>query len=401
MQPEPLYNSVDTGYSPDLPLESLILSLKKNGFSIKPDDYIEILKVIERFQPATLEEAGDLICPLIVTNDQEQSRFYVVFKKLCEVEKPPQQQPVDRWKKILQATKKVLSKKIIKIVSIITALLLAGLLIVKLIPAKEKTEIRANIAMSGRPSGVECLVGDSVWLSIGWEKITSDSIKKKIPDYPYDKSKIKLRWDLGNGKETLNTEKVLLIPDSQGVKKVFLFLEAGDKLLSKDSIVFAVCNKWVDDLDFDPLPITTLSIDSVLYLNVKSSYYDFSRVATEWYVNGELAQKNSDHLHRKFDKPGSYDVSFFVHPFPDNRACGPGRSITVTITDSNEKKFRLQTEQVGDVIEAPKKIKTWLQNLVLYLFLISLVASLILHWIKKRRRKKGKKNTGYRLCPPH
>src|SRR5690349_7823855 len=64
-----------------LPLELLLNMLRKKGFYIKPDDYIEILKVIEKFGTDDLDEIGRLICPLIATSEEEQVRFYKIFEE--------------------------------------------------------------------------------------------------------------------------------------------------------------------------------------------------------------------------------------------------------------------------------------------------------------------------------
>ncbi|RYF86743.1 MAG: leucine-rich repeat domain-containing protein [Chitinophagaceae bacterium] len=61
-----------------LPLHQLVVKLRQHGFVIRPEDYIEILKVVETFGSQRNIDAS-LLCPLIATSPEEQEKFYKVF----------------------------------------------------------------------------------------------------------------------------------------------------------------------------------------------------------------------------------------------------------------------------------------------------------------------------------
>ena len=68
-----------------LPMGQLFYLLYSNGFRVKPDDYIEMLKITERFGSHSIDDTAKWICPIIATNETEQTRFYNIieqYKKL-------------------------------------------------------------------------------------------------------------------------------------------------------------------------------------------------------------------------------------------------------------------------------------------------------------------------------
>ena len=58
--------------APHLPMGGLLDLLNSNGFTVKPDDYIELLKITERFGSADIDQTARWICPAIVTSEQVQ-----------------------------------------------------------------------------------------------------------------------------------------------------------------------------------------------------------------------------------------------------------------------------------------------------------------------------------------
>ena len=71
-----------------LPLGQLFYLLYNNGFSVKPDDYIEMLKITERFGSQDIDETARWICPIIATSEMEQTKFYNIieqYKKITAV----------------------------------------------------------------------------------------------------------------------------------------------------------------------------------------------------------------------------------------------------------------------------------------------------------------------------
>jgi hypothetical protein len=71
---------------PHLPMGRLFYLLHSNGFQVKPDDYIEMLKVTERFGSADIDKTAQWICPIIATSEAEQLRFYHVVEQYKKAE---------------------------------------------------------------------------------------------------------------------------------------------------------------------------------------------------------------------------------------------------------------------------------------------------------------------------
>ena len=90
-----------------LPLGQLFYLLYSNGFAVKPDDYIEMLKITERFGSQNIDETAKWICPIIATSETEQVKFYNIveqYKKLTladAAQKDQDKKKIPRWIKIL------------------------------------------------------------------------------------------------------------------------------------------------------------------------------------------------------------------------------------------------------------------------------------------------------------
>lgn len=71
---------------PHLPMGQLFYLLHSNGFNVKPDDYIEMIKVTERFGSVDIDETAKWICPIVATSEIEQGRFYNVIEQYKKIE---------------------------------------------------------------------------------------------------------------------------------------------------------------------------------------------------------------------------------------------------------------------------------------------------------------------------
>ncbi|HMK24733.1 MAG TPA: hypothetical protein VK483_01795 [Chitinophagaceae bacterium] len=406
MQKEQTYISADIDLSSHLPLESIILYLKSNGFSIKPDDYIEILKVIERFKPATLEEAGVLICPLIVTNDEDQARFYLVFKKLCESGILPEQiSPPSFWKKTILKVKKIFATKRAKYLLIIIPVLLIALwfLFKQSNPVHTNTELTGaaiTFANSSKDEDeVVWQVGDSILLHATWQIQREGTTLYYYKDpSSEDSNNITLEWDLGNGWESRNKRDVTLVASKPGPIQARLRMFLRNKLLSNNSINIPICEKF-PNVTITSFPDSNLasdftqpvSLNSNIQLRANISPDTFKGLSSIWIVNGDTVSRNSKILQPNLDKEGLYNIRFVVMPWPGSPDCYKSYFLSFTVKDPNAEKFHLQTEQLGAAIKPPKKIKNWLQDLIFFLFLIPFIATIILRSIMRIRKRAVKK----------
>src|ERR1700712_2154431 len=91
---------------PHLPMGRLFYLLHSNGFDVKPDDYIEMLKITERFGSANIDETAKWICPIIATSETEQLKFYNIIEQYKKIEsaqtceRPVYERKFPRWFKI-------------------------------------------------------------------------------------------------------------------------------------------------------------------------------------------------------------------------------------------------------------------------------------------------------------
>ncbi|MEP6746980.1 MAG: tetratricopeptide repeat protein [Bacteroidota bacterium] len=91
---------------PHLPMGQLFYLLHSNGFNVKPEDYIEMIKVTERFGSVNIDETAKWICPIIATSETEQLKFYNIIEQYKKIEsaqaceRPVRERKFPRWFKI-------------------------------------------------------------------------------------------------------------------------------------------------------------------------------------------------------------------------------------------------------------------------------------------------------------
>jgi hypothetical protein len=83
------------------PLADLFEALRREGFQLRPDDYLEIVQVLDAFQPQSPTDLQALIAPLIVVSDEEQAKFDRIFERVWQQKglKPHSVDPTPKPKK--------------------------------------------------------------------------------------------------------------------------------------------------------------------------------------------------------------------------------------------------------------------------------------------------------------
>lgn len=71
-----------------LPLEPFLALLRKRGFTIKPDDYLEVLRIVRQFGTHNIDETAEWLCPVLATSPFEQSLFYTVLEEYKSKQAP-------------------------------------------------------------------------------------------------------------------------------------------------------------------------------------------------------------------------------------------------------------------------------------------------------------------------
>lgn len=72
-----------------LPLADLFEALRRDGFRLRPDDYVEVHQVLDRFQPQTPADLRALVAPLVVSSAEEQEKFDRIFGLFFDEKTPP------------------------------------------------------------------------------------------------------------------------------------------------------------------------------------------------------------------------------------------------------------------------------------------------------------------------
>jgi TPR repeat len=202
---------------PHLPMGQLFYLLHSNGFNVKPDDYIEMIKITERFGSADIDETSKWLCPIIATSEAEQSRFYNVIEQYKKIESfqacqtPVKEEKNSNWIKIPVS------------LFFVAILLLSGYLFVKKKTFSPPEINRQRTAKKGQP-----LVLDASNL---------------LRDRPEDTSHIKFRWQFNDG------------TTQNGLRVLHIFKDTGDFLIRRefssstialkknaDSLFVHVCN---------------------------------------------------------------------------------------------------------------------------------------------------------------
>ena len=202
---------------PHLPMGRLFYLLHSNGFQVKPDDYIEMLKVTERFGSADIDKTAKWICPIIATSETEQTRFYHIVEQYKKAES-------------LLACAEPASRKVVPpylriVVICVAALLLvtAGFLLFRKRPLLLEETNKERTVEKGIP------------LLLDASGLLRDNLK--------DTAHIQFNWQFPDG------------PAIQGLRVSHIFKEAGDYLVKRqfysagiplvkqaDSLVVHVCN---------------------------------------------------------------------------------------------------------------------------------------------------------------
>jgi hypothetical protein len=372
-------SSTVSNSSPDngaatLPLESLINGLKENGFSIKPDDYIEILKIVERFQPASLRDAANLICPLIVTNAEEQERFAVVFKKICGEKDDVIIEDQLPWWKIFFTKKNRIYLLFIPVVAFAIWLIYKDAKKTPVLPpVTPSIEVRGDYIYAVRP-------GDSVQLDI------TKSFKSAA-----DTSRVTWEWDLGKGWQHRNEQNVLfIIPPVYGNYDVSVRMMQGNDTVGT-SKTLTICEHDIPMLHLKGFSeYYTLGDTIRLEAAVGKEYGTvFPTNPSVWIFNNDTISKDSRYFEHLADLPGTNTVRFSMLPLPGDSLCNPPNDVSFTFIteDPDAKEIRIDTVQTGNIIQSPRRISKNVVSWLIFLFLFSLALRIVLDFLGFKRQK--------------
>ncbi|MBD0286798.1 MAG: hypothetical protein ICV79_15410 [Flavisolibacter sp.] len=358
-----------------LPFHDFVLLLRQHGFSIKPEDYIELLKVVEKFGPQNALEGAPLICPLIATSPEEQDRFYKIveeYKVQTEDKEPPafSEKLTWWWKK---------NKRWVLGCFIVFCAALAAYLIFH----KPKKPLSAVFVYDKKEEGDRKFrVGDTAELN----GVVS------IAPLPEAKKDVQFFWNTGNGFR--QDSPVIRLPlNREGDWTVQLKIRSAVYPV-EDSIstsTFHVC----PEAPRLQLPLSKEDFKVKDELVITPAYASDQRFQNVyWKVNDSVvtAEEGTGALHYTFDSSGIYTVRFIGLLNPTDDENTPCTYIqTLENIAVNDDRYALRTQYSGQNIAGfgNKNLNPFLNWLLLLPALLISIGTWL--WWKRKRKPEAVK----------
>ncbi|MVM34160.1 tetratricopeptide repeat protein [Spirosoma sp. HMF4905] len=350
------------------PLAGLFDALRREGFQLRPDDYVEVVQVLNTFQPQSYADLQALIAPLIVTSDEEQEKFDRIFERVRQAEGI---QP------------HVVTKKRLPWNWLITAFLV--LVVVGYTaffwPAPTfKTDLYLL-----KPEG-PYEVGDTLVFSI-------DSSMRQAAG-----SRARWQWETADGQPYPHPNELELqvVAEHAGPLVVNVRGRQGRGLLF---------TSWTDSIRSIEIPICdnlpVVQIDSVRLSTSPLRYRFSARLVgsvkplqrTNWQLNDGVVASNQtewEHTFKAGSVPAAYNVRFTAFPDTVQRLCFGEARLEVDVPELNQPPFTIDLQPAGNLI------KPITQRTNAYAWAIGLVGTLlailmgIYYWLTAQ--KPAKKN---------
>ena len=341
--------------SQHLPMGQLFYLLYSNGFPVKPDDYIEMLKITERFGSRNIDETAKWICPIIATSEQEQTKFYNI---------------IEQYKKLTNAqaeTEHEKEKRISRRVTIALLITVLALLLLVYFSRRAKTY---QLTEANKERTVK--KGDSVPMDASG----------LLQDHPEDTSNVQFAWQFEDSskQEGLRVAHVFAKPGDYLVKRKFASKSIALPKQS-DSLLIHVC----DELPKINIKIPEGTIATKQTVNISAtvdaapgtvSYYQWKINDSTFSSPAPLAENIS------FDKKGDYTISCTAVVGKINSPCSATDIETVHVEDNGmHYSARFSAARAGSYPEKTK-IKWW----VTCILLLPAAAGLLYSVFKKRTK---------------
>jgi len=374
-----------------LPLEQLTSMLRREGFSIKPDDYIELLKVVEKFGSEDIAALKTKLCPLIATSEEEQAKFYHVFDEYVRINLQPGNDTS------AEIPGKPLWKKILPWLIPFTALLAAILFFASNVPV-----IEPNFTITIRDAA-----GNSYRGAIPGDSLLLDASTSFANQKEPDTQAVTIRWNFGKGWSHLNQLNPGILLQEEGMVPIVLEIASGTnkKRLKRDTQFVKVCAS-------DATGIVTDGTDAPVLggsLRLKAAYRGSNQnISGAWFVNGENKLKGNI-LPLTFKSPGNYMVEFVPDANKTDSLCYPPIETSFTVADTLHG-AQLSVSPSGSFARAATQYKFnrwWL--LVLSALVVASLAIVIVQHRKARKKLLAvaaiptdiNRGSGKKLDPPY
>ncbi len=341
-----------------LPLEPLFTLLHNNGFKVKPDDYVEMLKVTERFGSADIDETAKWICPIVATSEGEQVKFYNLieeYKKLFREDKDTKKDKIHLWQKIVFP---------IVVAGIIFAIYYFSSRPDPLFPGN--TNIYRTVRM-----------GDTVMLN------TSELFYERIKD----SAKVKVQWHFQDG-ETRAGMNIVHIFTKPGENRVIREFSSEQLPLAKktDTAFIYVCSD-IPLITFDS-PALPFFTDSSFSLT--ASVTSPGKVSSyQWKINDSTITTTTPELRNiRLSAEGSYDVELTAIVGDAGSPCYAIASQSILVQQQGVNYNSAFTHFIPKVQGGQTTLKWWVHAALILPAVTGLFYSL---FKRKRDAKKAKK----------
>lgn len=320
-------------------LADLFDALRREGFQLRPDDYVEIDQVLNAFQPQSPADLQALIAPLIVTSNEEQEKFDRIFDGVWQkkgikphlIETEPTENEAEKTLPWTWISAGLLG-------------LLAFVYVAFLWPAPTfQPDIRL---ISGSAGPLE--VGDTLVLGI-------DSSLSQASG-----ARARWQWEMPDGKlyPKPSEPELQVVAKRAGPLVVNLRSQRGEGLLfttwtdSLRSMKYPICDK-LPVIQMDSARMESRS-GTVRY-RFKARVVQASSAVqlTQWRVDGEIVARNQTEWERSFPvgtTPTFYEVRFDAIPDTAQRLCFGEAKLTIGIQPQSEPPFTLDVRQTGNLI---------------------------------------------------
>ena len=349
-----------------LPLEQLVLMLRREGFFVKPDDYIELLKVVEKFSTDNPTDLKSKLCPLIATNEEEQIKFYKVFDEYVRISiNPPKlpdlpPPPIPRWKNYIPWF-------ILLLVALGVLLYLTGK------PPVVNPSFTIAVQDTDGNTYLNAVIGDTAFLD------ASATFGHRISDT----EKINWRWNLGNGWEKPNSLKVKVACNKEDRIRIMLETASGpnNSIIKTDTQFLKVCTSIAGAIISSDEEEPALGKTITLAPRFRG---DTSLKKGMWSLNGNMVEALATTFRYQFSSPGNYSFRFTPGPAGSFEECNQPIETSFEISDTVNS-VQLTALPAGNSSPPnPYKFNGWWIATAILFFL----TSLLIAFLKQRRARK-------------
>jgi len=339
-----------------LPMGQLFYLLYSNGFRVKPDDYIEMLKITERFGSQNIDETARWICPIIATSETEQDKFYNVIEQYKKLAAAGAREDQDKRKLIPR-------RVVIAVVSFVALLLLLAVyfslpkrtyLLTE--PFKERT-VEKGASLSLDASNL-------------------------LQDHPGDTANIKFTWQFEDSSKP------------EGIRVAHVFKKPGDYLVKRhfsskslhlpkksDSLLIHVCND-LPKLNIK-VPAGDILIQQPFTITADVDADEGTVAYYQWTINDSVFTTKTPVVPNFiFSKKGEYPVECKAVVGSIHSPCTVTDNKTISVQDNGIHYFINFSPARPGLYPGKTKLKWWVT-----LALLLPAGASLLYSLYKRKRK--------------